>query len=487
MGMQLSLETSSRLYSKISEELNRRGQTLSSLAYRIPVNLRVLEESINRMSKPAPLTLLDSITRILGQPEGWLYPEYMNDFLFNGKMQWRRIKPFLLRCIDINRTDLVRRVLNRLMDEPQHLPAVFRLAEELFASGRKIEAVPLYRYVIETEIKQHSERFAVSHYRWFRAEISQGFDLDRYREAAIRFAPHRSRLPEHVQLDALLHLTNTYFIIQRWDKVNEMAEEMLSLTLLCLHLESERKERDARGERLFPAERPLVVYYGQSFLLRGNALEKQGRYEEAFAYLGQYRDLSWFSDLDETGRAEVRRLAVFAEANRLNLHILMGRFEYLLDYVEFLNGHADEKIPGLLTIIEAAIRYGENVDDIFPFFKEDVLALMEDSPDKESRGYYSLSFRLNRRIQLLYGLGVYHFQQGLIAEGVDYLLWALRQALASHNEHLAMACAAWFEKYRSMAHDVQKEEFESIMKGVIPDAKMDFRISSGTGSSKRSK
>lgn len=488
MGMQLSAETSSsRLYSKITEELDRHGGTISSLACQLPVNPHALEEWLHCLSKPAPLALLDSIAQTLGQPEGWLYPEYMNDFLCNGKMQWRRIKPFLLRCMDLNRADLVHRVLSGLTDEPQHLPAVFKLAEELFGSGRKTEAVPLYRYVIETESKQHSERFAVSHYRWFRAEISQGFDLDRYREAAIRFAPYRSRLPEHDQLDALLHLTNTYFIIQQWDKVNETAEEMLSLTLLCLHLESERKVRDIRGGRLFPAERPLVVYYGQSFLLRGNALEKQGRYEEAFSYLIHYRDLSWFGDLDENGRAEVERLAVFAEANRLNLYILMGRFEYLLDYVEFLNGHADEKIPGLLTIIEAAIRYGENVDDVFPFFKEEVLALMEDPPDKESRGYYSLSFRLNRRIQLLYGLGVYHFQQELIVEGVDYLLWALRHALASHNENLAMACAAWFEKYRSRALDAQKEEFESIMKGVIPDAKMDFRISSGTGCSKRSK
>ncbi|MNC46724.1 hypothetical protein D3C75_957520 [compost metagenome] len=152
--------------------------------------------------------------------------------------------------------------------------------------------------------------------------------------------------------------------------------------------------------------------------------------------------------------------------------------------MEFLNGHADERIAGLLTIIEAAIRYGENVDDVFPFFKEDVLELMEDSPEKDNRGYYALSFRMNRRIQLLYGLAVYHLHQGLIAAGLDYLLWALRQTLASNNEHLAMACTAWFEKYRYQANDAQKEEFESIMKGVILDAKMDFSISSGAGSNR---
>lgn len=470
--MQTLLETRHDLFSKITDEMKKQGYTISGLAQKMCVNKGMLSSCINRLSKPLPLPLLDAITEILGQPEGWLYVEYMSGCFCDGKSHWRRAKPLLLRCLDINRPDLVEQILNQLMEEPQHLSAVFRLAEDLFESGRKMDAIPLYRCVIDNEIKQHSERFAVSHYKWFRGDISKGFDLELYREAVIRFAPYRNRLPEHYQLDALLQLANTYFLLQLWDKVKETAEEMLSLTLLCVHLNSERKKRGIPKEKLFLTERNLVVYYGHSYLLRGNALEKQGKYQEAFTYLAQYQDLSWFDDLDDNGKAEVRRYAVFAEANRLNLYVLMGRFEYLLDYVEFLNGHADERIPGLLTIIEAATRYSVNVDSVFPFFKDDVLELMNDSPEKESRGYYSLSSRMNRRIQLLYGLAVYHFQQGIIVQGLDYVLWALRQSLASNNEHLPMACAAWFEQYRHQANAAQKEEFESIMKGVINNEKM---------------
>lgn len=479
------METSNTLYSTITEEMKKQGYTISSLAQRLSVNRTLLSGSLTRFSKPLSLPLLDAITQILGYPDGWLYEEYIHECFYDGKPNWRRAKPLLLRCLDINRLDLVEHILNQLMEEPQHLPAVYKLAEELFESGRKVQAIPLYRCVVEHEIKQHSERFAVSHYKWFRGEISRGIDLERYREAVIRFVPYRNRLPEHYQLDALLQLANTYFILQLWDKVKEMAEEMLSLTLLCLHLASEQKKRGLQNQNSFPTERHLVVYYGQSFLLRGNALEKQGKYEEAFAYLAQYQDLGWFDDLDDNGKREVQRLAVFAEANRLNLHILMGRFEYLLDYMDYLNEHADEKIPGLLTIIEAAIRYDENVDDALRFFKDEILELVNDSLEKESRGYYSLSFQMNRRIQLLYGLAVYHLHQGLIAAGLDYLLWALRQTLASSNVHLSVACAAWFEKYREQASDAQKEEFESIMKGVILDAEMDFGFSSGDCSGKR--
>lgn len=448
--MRTSAEESYNLYSKIIEEMKKQGYTISAMAKRVSVNRGMLSSSLNRLSKPLPLSLLDSITQVLGYPEGWLYVDYMNECFREGKTHWRRAKALLLRCLDIN-SNLVEQILNQLMEEPKHLSAVFRLAEELFDSGRKVDAIPLYRCVVENEIKQHSERFAISHYKWFRAEISRGLDLDRYREAVIRFSPYRKRLPEHYQLDALLQLANTYFILQLWDRVKEMAEEMLSLTLICLHLEAEHKKKDIHHQKLFPTERHLVVYYGQSYLLRGNALEKQGKYEEAFGYLQHYQNLGWFEDLNDSGRNEVKRLAVFAEANRLNLYIHMGRFEYLLDYVDFLNKHREERIAGLLTIIEAAIRYGENVDDVLPFFKNDILEIRNDLPEMDSRGYYALSFRVNRRVQLLYGLAVYHFNQNLIAAGLDYLLLALRQTLAASNKHLSMACTAWFNKYRDQA------------------------------------
>jgi len=161
----------------------------------------------------------------------------------------------------------------------------------------------------------------------------------------------------------------------------------------------------------------LVVYYGQSYLLRGNALEKQRRYEEAFANIKQYEDLSGFDDLDGQGRKEAERFMVFAAANRLNLYILMGRFEHLLAYIAFLDKHPEERIPGILTVLEASLRYHKNIDEVLLHFEDDVQNVLNNSFEQQSRGYYNSSFSTHRRNQLAYALAVYQFSQNRVEVG----------------------------------------------------------------------
>lgn len=464
------------LYSIIQDEMLKQGYTISSLSKEISANSGVLSGSLNALSKPIPIPILDAITRVFGYPDGWLYAEYMADCFREGKAHWRRVKALLLRCLDLKRSDLITQTLDNLMEDPHHLQAVFKLAEELYEAGQQWEAIPFYQCVVENEIKQHSERFAVSHYKWFRAEIDRGLDMERYKEAVIRFRPYTKRLPEYLQLDALLQLTNTYFILQEWRQVEAAAEEMLALTLICLQQQKERKKRPRRPTKDNSTNRHLVVYYGQSYLLRGNALEKQGRYEEAFAYIKQYEDLSGFDDLDGQGRKEAERFMIFAAANRLNLYTLMGRFEHLMAYIAFLDKHPEERIPGILTVLEAALRYHRNIDDVLLHFEDDVQVVLNDSFEQRSRGYYHSSFSIHRRNQLAYALAVYQFNQNRVGVGLDYLLIALELAMAASNEHLSLACAAWFVKHQNQANEVQKRRFEITMKGMVQNAEVDFGI-----------
>lgn len=467
------------LNTMIVEEMHRQGYTISSMSAAISVNRGLLSASLNTHSKSLPIAVVDAITRVFGYADGWLYPAYMDDCFREGKAHWRRVKALLLRCLDINRPDLVKQTLDNLMEEPQYLQSVFKLAEELYESGRKQDAIPLYQCVVENEIKQHSERLAVSHYKWFRAEIDRALDMKCYSEAVLRFRPYYRRLPEHYQLDALLQLANTCFILQDWDQVENIAKEMLAQTLICLQQQRERTSRTGRSAKAVPRARHLVVYYGQSYLLRGNALEKQGKYEEAFSYLQHYEDLSGFDDLDEKGREEVRRLSVFAAANRLNLNILLGRFEFLDDYIAFLGEHTEERMAGLLTILEAALRYRKKIDEVLLLFAADIQTFLYRSAEQD-RSYYASSFQLNRSTQLAYRLAVYQFIQNRVPEGLDYLLTALRHSVASNNEHLSLACAAWFERYRNQATEAHASGFKSIMKGVIQNEEEDYGITGGS-------
>lgn len=113
------------LYSIIQDEMLKQGYTISSLSKEISANSGMLSGSLNTLSKPIPIPILDAITRVFGYPDGWLYAEYMADCFREGKVHWRRVKALLLRCLDLKRSDLITQTLDNLMEDPHHLQAVF--------------------------------------------------------------------------------------------------------------------------------------------------------------------------------------------------------------------------------------------------------------------------------------------------------------------------------------------------------------------------
>ncbi|MBZ5798188.1 hypothetical protein K8353_50095, partial [Burkholderia contaminans] len=80
-------------------------------------------------------------------------------------------------------------------------------------------------------------------------------------------------------------------------------------------------------------------------------------YEEAMKYISGYADLSWFEDLGEIGQQEVQRFTLWANANQLNLNILMGDTSSLPMYIQFLKNNPPEILLGLLTIVESANKH----------------------------------------------------------------------------------------------------------------------------------
>ncbi|MCL6460233.1 MAG: DNA-binding protein [Gorillibacterium sp.] len=465
----LQTEAEGNIRSDLLKEMQIQGYNFSSFSKKAGINRGILSAVFNGSPpKPISIRLLDRMGKVFGYPEGWLYEEYVEECFHEGKTHWRRLRAFLLRCIELNRLELVDKVLFQVMEETMRLQDVFMLGEELFAEGKQKESIPFYRCVVENEIKQHSERMAISQYKWFRARL--GLDLEKNREAAQQFYPFRNRLPEHFQLDGLLQLANVYFILQKWEDVQHIADELRAVTLICFHQENGHSRNRMRVQIPFATERHLVVYYGQSLLLKGNALEKQGYYKQAFTYISDYEDLSWFDSLDETGWREVEKFKMYAEANRANLHLLMGNFEFLPDYVALLDKHPSELLSGLLTILEAANQYHYNIDHVLFHFRKTIHLLQTDSLD---HSFYSNSFTVDRQANFFHKLALYSLNHTRIEEGIGYLLKALNSSIKANNQNLSIACAAWFEQFRQQAAFRQKEIYESIMKGVIEDEQMD--------------
>jgi tetratricopeptide (TPR) repeat protein len=280
MGGQLGLSLS--LQSCIEKELELQQLSLQELAHRTGVNRGILSTFFtSNPPKALSIKQLDMIIKGLQKQEGWLYDLYAKE-CFSEKVHWKQLKPFLLRCVDLNRNDLIENILSLLMESLVHIPDVFALAESLYSEGKWRESLPFYRCVCENEIKQHSIRMAMSQYRFFRTRL--GSDLKENHEAAIQFAPYRQRLPENVQLDALLQLANVHFTLQNWEEVISYANELQNLVGVILK-QKNISTRKSKNTELLITDRHLVFYYGQAYLLQGNAYEWMGKYEKSMQFI----------------------------------------------------------------------------------------------------------------------------------------------------------------------------------------------------------
>lgn len=465
MGGQLGLSLS--LHSCIEEELELQQLSLQELANRTGINRGVLSACFTR-NPPKALSIkqLDMITRCLHKEEGWLYDLYAKE-CFSEKVHWKQLKPFLLRCVDLNRYDLIDNILSLLMESLVHIPDVFALAESLYSEGKWRESLPFYRCVCENEIKQHSIRMAMSQYRLFRTRL--GSDLKENHEAAIQFAPYRQRLPENVQLDALLQLANVHFTLQNWEEVISYANELQNLIEVILK-QKNKSVRKSKNTEPFITDRHLVFYYGQAYLLQGNAYEWMGQYEKSIQFITYYEDLGWFEDLGYIGKIEVDKFKRFAQANRLNLTILMGDFNCLNQYVLFLDQHPTEWLPSFLTIITASNQFEKNIDQEIKHFQKQLDNILNYNSDINN-GYYEETFSLKRRAKLCYQLAVYYYRKKQVEVGVSWLLQAFKLSIGSHDQALTLQCVAYFEQFRK--YPLSKTlitQYDLIMKGVIENA-----------------
>ncbi|MGG1617623.1 DNA-binding protein [Paenibacillus sp. NRS-1782] len=460
------MENATTIRSEIEKELKLGGYTFNSFGQATGLNRGIFSAMLNgNPPKPISVRQMDLITKALNYPEDWLYDLYVDECFYDGRPHWKRVKPFLIRCVEVGNLRCVEKVLSRLMEDLNHIPTIFALAEELYEEGKLQEAVPFYECVIENEKYQHSERLAISHYKIFSISVSE--NLETNLEAVLRFIPFRNRLPVDFQLDGLLKMANIYYYLHQWKEAERYADELRSVTSTVLSLKV-YKGKNKSGKKPINTDRHLVVYYGQGYLIKSAALEKQGFFEEAMEYIRYYENLSWFEDLDEVGQEEVQRFKVWAEANKLNLHILMGDVDSLHPYEEFLKKNPPEIIPGLLTILESANKYGFPINNTLIEFSQEIEGVGDVSSIHDS--YYPQSSSLDICANLFHQIAIYHFNYSNNTAGINYVLKSLKTYLKINDKPNFVQGTALFEKYRHAATPIQKAEYQYIMEEVLSNA-----------------
>lgn len=141
------MEHAPTIRSTIETELKQRGYTFSSFSKISGINRGTFSTMLNsNPPKPISVRQMDLITKALGYPEGWLYELYIDECFHEGKGHWKRIKPFLLRCVELGRKECIQKVLSRLTEDLSYVSTVFEFAEELHKGGRK-RKLPLFTSV----------------------------------------------------------------------------------------------------------------------------------------------------------------------------------------------------------------------------------------------------------------------------------------------------------------------------------------------------
>lgn len=242
--------------------------------------------------------------------------------------------------------------------------------------------------------------------------------------------------------------------------MESFADELRTLAN-AVYREQLRSNVDKRKEVLH-TERPLVVYYGHGYLLKAISLTKQGKYEEAKKYTAGYADLGWFEMMNEEGRQAVEQFRLFAMGNGFTIELLMGNVDVLSSYAAFLADHPGEILAGLITIMDAANRYGFSADSVLTRFSREMLRF---------EGFQEPN-NVDRVFRLYYQVAIYEINKQCYSTGVDYLLKSLELSIKQNNGKDFINCITLFETSRDYATASQQDKYRELVKGVRKNEKI---------------
>ncbi len=425
---------------ELKMEMVRQGYTLSSFSKVSGINRGVLSSTLNDSpTKSLSMNQLNTMNEALGFPVGSWYERYTEELVADMEhVSWRKVKDLLTHCVYLQKSDLIERVLNVLKNNGTYVNYIFEFAEELTGQSSSFDLCRFYQYVVDHESNLHAERFAVSQYRLFRANL--GLDLRQSFKAMVQFTSYRNGLPLHLKLDALAQLIHVSFSIKDWNALNQYGKELVDTTILIYDKMIKNPQ-----SHIVSYERPLVLYYGKGYVAQFAALEYSNKYDEAKKIISNFEDLSWFYGLDTLGKIYVERYSIVAKCNKYNIELLQGNDSVLKSYMNYLELLPEEQPASLEVIIKASNLHYWNIDDILDKYHDviyppDILQYLETMTD-----YYK-SAQINRYINIYHDLAIYYFERKKSSDTLEQILSTLQLNIEKYNSIHTFDSTELFEK-----------------------------------------
>ncbi|MGG4501894.1 helix-turn-helix domain-containing protein [Paenibacillus polymyxa] len=442
---------------EVQTYLIRKSLTMTEFGHMIDLNVGTVSGIVTG-NRSISVHQLDRITMGMNLPPDYFYERYIDECIEEEPLNWRRISPFLYRCVELGRLDCLRRVVGMLLDNPVYLPSLFEVAEDSFKEGYTEAAAFLYENVAEGEKYQYSERLAVCQYRLFTIRI--GDDQEKNYDAAVQFEPYVERLDEIDQLDALRALVNTYRSLRKWDKLDVFAKALGNKATIQYKIDQQHHENNEHTKKpLYPP----FVYWAFSHLIRAEVCDANKDYETALQHIQRYADLSWVEEKDKTTLEWKNQFKEWATANIYVNRLMSGDLGVIPDYVAYFSSKKGEILPAIDNIIEAANRYNINVDHILEMFKTEIQSFLN---EQNQVGVYTQQISSERFTHLSRGLAIYHLRKGKFSDGFTFLFSCLEKSAEANNRIQAIRCMRLFTHFKEHASAQTKAVYGELIKAV---------------------
>ncbi|GGA43274.1 helix-turn-helix transcriptional regulator [Paenibacillus physcomitrellae] len=448
--MAATIQTEMELYIK------QEGLTVTRFAERIGINAGTVSNILNG-HRSISVTQLDRITEVMGLPEGTYYEMFLEEYLAASSLDWRRIGPFFERCAELDKLLLMQQAARRVMDNLSYAGPLFEMAEHWYRENKWEAAAILYQTVADSEKYQHSERLAVCHYRLFKITLGDNQEVNA--QAASRFELYVDRLDETEQLDALKDLIDIYASLQRYDKVDELAEKLGSKSRILYDLKHKRGKVKMQSSSNREPLMPLVGYALYSYLMRGTVCKEYGQFDKALYYTTLYNNPDWVLEGDLESLPAIKKFQEWAEANVHLYKLMAGDAKALLKYIAYITTCEDELLNGLFSVLQASIRHHLNVDKLLKEYQGYILKVFHQGPNNN----YNHQVMNTKFAHFLADLACYYLNQQKFDVGINWIIKSLAYSVRINQEGCIIRCVGLFERFRHFAKADQQSEYQKII------------------------
>jgi transcriptional regulator with XRE-family HTH domain len=122
------------IQAEIERYLKQKGLSMTEFGRITNLNVGTVS-SIITGNRSLSVNQLDRITMGMNLPPDYFYERFVEECVEESSLNWRRIKPFLYRCVELGRLDCLQRAVSMFLDSPAYTHSLFELAEDCSTNG----------------------------------------------------------------------------------------------------------------------------------------------------------------------------------------------------------------------------------------------------------------------------------------------------------------------------------------------------------------